>query len=209
MVSHGQGGALRGRTAALSIVPLRLLAAGLVLCALCVTWLAGAEEASVPPSVQATLIGKVAGYDKNFLQRAGERARVLIVTARGDVDSSRMGRQLQAALGEIDRIGGLPHEEVMIEYADAPSLASACRDQHAAIVYLTVGMGRELEAIGKALDGVSTLTVGAVGGYAAKGAVIDLFSEGGKPKITLNLPQARKQQVALAPEVVRIMRVIE
>jgi hypothetical protein len=168
-----------------------------------------AEEVSVPAAVQVALLVKVASYDKNYATRAGERAHIVIVTMKGDVDSARMSGQLGVALSETDRVGGLPHDESVVEYANAPSLAQACRERHVAIVYLTPGLTDEVDAIGRALDGMSVLSVGAVNGYAAKGAVIDFFVEGGKPKIALNLAQARKQQVALAPEVVRIMRLRE
>jgi hypothetical protein len=188
---------------------LRLLAAALAAWVVSLAWIAEAQEASVPASVQAELVAKLASYDKNFATRSGDRVRIMIVTMRGDADSTHMGGQLRAAFAEMDRVGGLPHEELMAEYSDPPTLASTCRNQHVAIVYLTAGMFHEVEAIGKALEGVSILSVGAVGGYSSKGAVIDFFTEGGKPKIALNLAQARRQQVALAPEVVRIMRVIE
>jgi poly(3-hydroxybutyrate) depolymerase len=173
------------------------------------TSVALAQEAAVPPGVQVSLIAKLVSYDKNFAARAGERARILIVTAKGDSDSARTAGQVKAALAETDRVGGVPHDESVTEYTDTEALAKACRDQRAAIVYLMPGLGGEVEAIGRALDGVSVLSVGAVGGYASKGAVIDFFIDGGKPKIALNLAQARKQQVALAPEVIRIMKVIE
>jgi uncharacterized protein DUF4154 len=187
----------------------RLLAAGLLVLLLSVAYEGNAQEASVPASVQVALVAKLATYDKNFTARAGDRAQIMVVTTKGDGDSARMSGQLKAAFAEVDRVGGLPHDESIVEYADAPALAKACRDQRVAIVYLTPGLAGEVESIGRALDGISVLTVGAVSGYAAKGAVIDFFVEGGKTKIALNLAQARKQQVALAPEVVRIMRVIE
>jgi hypothetical protein len=48
-----------------------------------------------------------------------------------------------------------------------------------------------------------------VSGYAARGAVLDFFVEGGRPRIALKLEKARGQGVAFAPEFVRITKVIE
>ena len=187
----------------------RLVAAASLVLLLCLPDSVDAEESSVPAGVQVALVAKVAAYDKHFVTRAGERARIMIVMARGDADSARVAAQLKAAFADVERVGGLPHDDSVVEYTDAPTLARECRDQRVAIVYLTPGLGSEVEAIGRALDGMSILSVGAVSGYAAKGAVIDFSIEAGKPRIALNLGQARRQDVSLLPELVRIMRVVE
>ena len=206
---RGTAGARAGLRGAAICLALRFVAAGPVAWVLTVTSVADAEEASVPASVQVALVGKLVGYDKHFAARAAGTARVVIVTMKGDGDSAREAGQLKASLSELDRLGGLPHEDSIVEYADPSALASRCRDQHVAVIWLTTGLAGEMDAIARALEGVSVLSVGAAGGYASRGAVIDFFTEGGKPKITLNLARARKQQVAFVPEVVRIMRVLE
>jgi hypothetical protein len=180
-----------------------------VICALLFAQGVDAEEATVPAGVQVALLAKIASYDKNFNSRSGDRARILIVTIRGDADSERMSGQVRAALGEIDRVGGLPHDDIALEYVDAAALAKSCRDQRVSIVYVMPGLSREMEAIGRALDGASVLSVGAVSGYAGRGAVLDFFVEGGRPRIALSLERARGQGVAFAPEFVRITKVIE
>jgi hypothetical protein len=78
-----------------------------------------AEEADVPAAVQVALVAKLATY------------------------------QLRAALAEADRIGGLPHDEQVVEYSDASALAAACREKRVSILYLTPGMSGEVEAIGR------------------------------------------------------------
>ena len=45
-----------------------------------------AEDVAVPASLEAGLLAKVAGYDKNLRARAGDRVRVLLVERHDDDD---------------------------------------------------------------------------------------------------------------------------
>jgi hypothetical protein len=187
----------------------RLIAAAMLVILPMFESAADAEEATVPPRVQVALVTKLAAYDKNFAERSGERVQIMLVTKRGNADSQAVTGQLKAAFADVDRVGGLPHDETVIEYTDAVALASACRSGRVAILYLGPGLAEDVSSIGGALKGISVLSVAVIDAYVPKGAVLGFRTEGGKPKILLNLPQARSQYVAFAPEVVRIMTVIE
>jgi hypothetical protein len=88
---------------------------------------ARAEAPNVPIRLQAELLGKVAGYDRNFEARSGEQARILIVVAPGNSDSKLTATDMRSALGSIPTVGGLSHDEEIVSYVDAPSLAETCR----------------------------------------------------------------------------------
>src|SRR5262245_43830999 len=88
---------------------------------------ARAEEIPVPIGLQAELLAKVAAYDKNFAERAGDRAKVVLLLKGGNADSNRAVAQMQTALGRVGPIAGLPHDEIVHKYTDAPALASLCR----------------------------------------------------------------------------------
>src|SRR5690242_11592663 len=89
-----------------------------------------AESVTAPVVLQAELLAKVAEYDRNFSARAGDRARILLVTQPTNADSVTIGQQMSAALGRLSQIAGLPHDETILAYPGASELARICRDRH-------------------------------------------------------------------------------
>lgn len=168
-----------------------------------------AEEAALPIAIQVELLVKVASYDRNFQQRAGERAKILIITKPGNGDSARVAAQVEAGLARAPQIGGLPHDEVVLPYHGASELAEAIRTQHAAIVYFGPGFRDDVGAIRAALDGVDVLSVSAIPEYVEAGIVLGFDVASGRPELLVNLPQARRQKVALRADVLRLMKVFQ
>jgi hypothetical protein len=127
----------------------------------------------------------------------------------GNDDSARVGSRMQSALSALDNVGGLPHDETVLAWSDGPSLAATVRARRIAIVYVTPGFGDDLDAIRGALDGVDVLSVTGVADYVPRGIVLGFDLVSGRPKLLLNITQARKQNVAFKAEVIRMMRVFE
>ncbi|HEX7668231.1 MAG TPA: YfiR/HmsC family protein, partial [Polyangiaceae bacterium] len=67
----------------------------------------------------------------------------------------------------------------------------------------------DTDAIGTALQGADLLTVSTVPSYVQHGIVLGFDLVSGHPKLLVHLRQARSQQVALRPEVLKLMRVYE
>jgi hypothetical protein len=168
---------------------------------------AAAEDVVVPVAVQAVLLSRVAAYDRAFKERAGDRARVLIVTKTGSPDSQRVAKAMASELfGKT--IAGLPVEASVFPLVDPRALASACRAQRIAIVYLAPGLASEVAAVGKALEGIDVLTVAAVPSFVGQGAVLGFDLASGKPQMLVHLAQATAQNVKLSPDVLRLMKVL-
>ena len=165
--------------------------------------------ASVPVALQAKLMAKVAGYDRNLPARAGGRVRVGILTVPGNAGSERAAAQLKRALGAIDKIGGLAHEEVSLSYSGAPQLAKSCKRDKIAILYVTPGLSDHIGKVRAALSGVSILSVAAEAGYVEDGIVLGFELVSGKPKLVVNLPQAKRQKVNFSAGVLKLMKVIK
>jgi hypothetical protein len=187
----------------------RALARLILLATMLVAWPTFAEEVSVPIGLQAELVAKVVSYDRNFAARAGERAHVLLVTRSGDAESVRTAAHMESALRDIKELGGLPHDEATVAYGGAKVLVEAVRARRIAVVYLTPGLGGEVSQIAEALAGTSVLTVGATSDFVPRGAVLGFDVVSGRPKLVVNLTQAKKQDVAFKAEVLKLMRVIE
>jgi hypothetical protein len=168
-----------------------------------------AEEVVVPVPLQAELLAKVASYDRNFARRAHDKAKILLVARRDDPDSTRFVAQMRSALGALDTVGGVAHEETTTTYDDAASLAKACREGGVAVVYFGPGLSAQADAIAAALDGVDVLSVAATADLVPHGIVLGFDLVSGKPKLLVHLGQARKQNVALKSDVLKLAKVFE
>jgi hypothetical protein len=196
-----------GRAIVLSRRRVVLLAVGLAVPL--VSSPAGAESVPVPIVLQAELLAKVLEYDRNFPTRAGDRARVLLVSQSRNADSTTVVQQMAAALGRLPQIAGLPHDEAVVSYPGAQNLARLCRDRHISVVYFGPGFHEDLEAIRAALSDIEVLSVASVPDYVQGGIVLGFDVVSGRPKLLFNLPQARLQKVDLRAAVLKLMTVIE
>jgi hypothetical protein len=171
---------------------------------------AGADDVTVPVSLQMELLLKVASYDKNLKRRAGERVRVAVVFKQDDADSGRYAGQALKALSEVEDVAGMPVEALSVIFTDAAGLARYTRDGSVAVLYFAPGFAdADLDAIAQALDGVSVLSAGALPKYTLRGLVLGFDLAGGKPKLWVHLERARRQRVELSSSVLKLMRVIE
>lgn len=175
--------------------------------ALCAARSGLAQVSTVPAEIQAELLAKLEGYDRGFAARAGDAARIFLVVKPGSTKSQISAEEMRAALARIDRVGGLPHQETIVPYPGAQALAQRCRDEKIAVVYFTPGFDDEVDALRVALAEDNVLSLGAVSDYVPKGIVLGFELESGKPKILINLEQARRQGVNFSSDVLRLMTV--
>jgi hypothetical protein len=166
-----------------------------------------AQEGVVPAEIQAELVAKLAGYDRNFSARAGDTARVLVVVKSGDARSKLSAAAIQLALSRIERIGGLPHQEKIVPFETGDALAKLCKSVRASIVYVTPGLDDGIEAIRTSLRGADVLSVAASADYVPKGIVLGFELLSGKPRITFNLDQAKLQNVNFKADALSLMKV--
>jgi YfiR/HmsC-like len=183
------------------------VAMSLGVAALCASRSGMAQVSSVPAEIQAELLSKLEGYDRGFSARAGDTARVLLVVKPGSTKSEISAEEMRSALGRIDRFAGLPHQETIVPYPGAQALAQRCRADKIAVVYFTPGFDDEVDALRVALADDNVLSLGAVSDYVPKGIVLGFELESGKPKILINLEQAKRQGVNFPSDVLRLMTV--
>ncbi len=166
-------------------------------------------DVSVPPRLQAQLIGKVAAYDRNVPERAGSRALVLVVRRGGNAESGRIAAALANAVVELDDVGGIAKTVESEVYAGASPLAETCKARRVSIVYLSLGLEPEIPRIADSLANVSVMSVGATGAFAEAGANLGFDLDGSRPQLVVNLRTARAQGLALRAALLRLARVID
>jgi hypothetical protein len=166
-------------------------------------------DARVPAHLQAQLVARLGTFDRNFKPRAGGVAHVLVVHRAGNAESSFEAASLAKALGDIRDIGGLPPKVEEIEFDSGPALAARCRARQIAMVYFSVGLESEMPRVASALAGVDVLTVGTSARHAEAGAVVGFGLEEARPKIVLNLRQAKAQNVNFKAELLKLARIVD
>jgi YfiR/HmsC-like len=170
--------------------------------------LAHAEDVAVPLPMQVQLFSSVVDYDKGFAERAKGKVKIVLLTSKNP-DSGRAATQVQAALGRLTQIGGQPHEESTVRFESGAALANLCRSNGISAVFLMPGFQSEIADIKHSLEGVNVLSVATIGSYVQQGVVLGFDVISGKPKLLVNLTQARAQKVAFKAELLKMVKVIE
>ena len=166
-----------------------------------------AQEVSVPIELQVDLLGRVAKFERTFASKSAAPATVLVVTKPGVTASTRAGAQLTAALTRAASLAGRPLALVNHAFTNAAALTSAARG--VAIVYLTPGLSSEVKNISQSLAGLHVLIVASAMGDVERGAVLGFELESARPKIVVNLPQARAQSLDFNAQLLRLAKVIQ
>ena len=162
----------------------------------------------LPVNLQADLLAKVAGYDKNLHARAGDVVKTVIITKAGD-EEARWAASLRSALGAKDRIAGLPHSESVVVAGRLDVIAAQCKADHVAIVVISGSFLDDAPAVAAAFDGANILTSAPDQELTKRAVVLGFELVSGKPKLFLNQAIATKQNVAMSAEVMKLMTVYQ
>jgi hypothetical protein len=166
-------------------------------------------DAGVPLSLQARLLARLGTYDRNFKNRAGAVANVLVLYRKGDADSAFERTNLIGALTDLRDIGGLPFHVDDAEFTDVDALARRCSKDRIAVLYLTVGLEGDMPRLAAALANSDILTVGTSARHAENGAVVGFALEEARTRLIINLPRARAQNVDFRSELLVLARLIK
>jgi hypothetical protein len=165
-------------------------------------------DAGVPLSLQVLLLSHLGSYDRNFKARAGAVANILVVQRRGNSDSAFEQASLVKALSELHDIGGVPIHVDQADFTDPEALAKRCRTDRIAVLYLTVGLEADLPRLAADLVNRNILTVGTTARHAENGAVVGFALEEARPRLVINLPQAKAQNVDFRADVLQLATLI-
>ncbi len=180
-----------------------------MLVALLAPGVAAAEETTVPAPLQASLLARAAAYDKNFARRAGEKARIYIVTS-GSPGSTQFFGQLRVALSGESLVGGKSHDEEEVPFTGATALASRVKTDRPAVLFLGPGLSEaDVKAVVEAMSGLDVLTASANPAWVKLGVALGFDLVSGKPRLLVNLKQAQKQSVAFGADFLRLAQVVD
>jgi hypothetical protein len=167
------------------------------------------EDPAIPLQLQVDLTAKLIEYAQAPSPQGLSVLRIGILAKGTSVESLHFASELKASFGRIAQIAGLAHEEVIINWSTASALVEEVKRRGLFAVYLTPGLSAEMSIISRALEGAPIVTVGALDSYVTAGAILGFELVSGRPKMVLNLVQAKKQGVAFRATVMRLMRIVE
>ena len=163
---------------------------------------------AVPVDLQIELLGRVAPYERG-LARGGGDLRVLVVSKRGHAVSTRTTAQVVAALRRTGTMLDRPIRIDELVFESASQVLAAATSRSASMVYVTPGLEDAIPALRDAFAGHRILTVSAVGDHVAQGVVLGFEIASSRPRIVVNLTQARRQQLDFSAQLLRLARVVQ
>jgi hypothetical protein len=169
---------------------------------------AHAEEPEVPIRLQVSLLDRVIPFDRNFASRVHGQLSVVVVVDASSEDSIRVGAQVQAELSARDSLGSYPVVGVRVTFRDSAALVESCKRLRAGIVYVTPGVRESTAVLANSLRGLRVLTVGALPEQVTQGLILGMAVRSAKPRVLVNLSQARQQDVDFRADFLRMAEVV-
>jgi len=168
---------------------------------------AWAENPSAPALVQGHILTRLLPYDRSFEHKVKSEVVVLLLQRAGNADSVNAVGQVQKVLTDIGAINGLPLRIETVPFTSAQGLAALCTARGANAVYISPSFADSVRDISHALDGSGVLSFAAVEDYVPGGIVVGVEVVAGKPKMSINLTQARAQGIDFPSGVLSLARI--
>ena len=184
-----------------------LLVSGVCLVIAAFSSIASAESPSAPATVQAQIVTRILPFERGFAARGGSSVAIVIAERPKDADSASAATQIAKALDDIGSVGSRPLRTHTVSYSTAANLIAECKKRGALVAYLTPGLAGEVPAIAAAFVESGVLTVAAVESYVPRGLVLGVEVADGKPRMSINLGQAKKQKLDFPSAVLKLARV--
>jgi hypothetical protein len=163
-----------------------------------------AQDAAVPIALQIELAGRLLWYERGLQKSSERQLRALILERTRDPVSARMAAQLATQLSETS-LGGRRVVVARVSYESVDQVARAAVQQRAYLAWFTAGFSELSGELGRALGARGVLTISSHGPDAARGVVLGFELESGKPRIMLNLKQARAQKLDFSAQLLRVV----
>jgi hypothetical protein len=181
---------------------------GLAAAVLLAATAAGAET-TVPLDLQVDLMQRVVRFEHGFAARAGSQVNLAVVVRSGDANSEKTGAALAKALARVTEMAGKPVVLSTVTYSKAAALKQAAEAKPFHLLYLAPGFEGEMAAIAAAFDGLPVITLSTDGDQVDAGAVMGFELVSAKPRIALNLGQAKRQGLDFSSDLFRLVRVVK
>ncbi len=167
-----------------------------------------AQESGVPVALQAELLGRLLWYERGLQKSPQKELRAVIIERARDPASGFAAAQLEAQFKQLKTLGGkrVTHRRVVFESAD--QVGRVVQEERAYLACLTPGLSAAAADLARVLAARGVLSVSTQGADTAQGIVLGFELASGKPRIVLNLAQARAQKLDFGAQFLRVVRVV-
>jgi hypothetical protein len=169
---------------------------------------AQAQETHVPIVLQVELLARLLWYERGLQTNASKEIVVLVIERRGDPDSQHTAAQLSAQLDRIKELGGKNISHTRVTYESAEQIGRICEQRRPYLIYFSKGLGGVAKDLARILQDRVLLTVSTDRYDPGRGVVLGFELESSKPRIVLDLQQARAHKLNFSAQVLRVVRVV-
>ena len=157
----------------------------------------------MPVALQVALLDRVLRYERTF---ASERSpvSVILVMRTSSAESVRVTAQLTSELQRVGALGGREIEITTVPFSTGAALRAGIAGASARLVILCPGLSDVVSAVRSAASGAGLIVVSTVGAYVDLGAVIGFELRPARPRIAVNLAEARERRLHFDPPFLRL-----
>ena len=168
-----------------------------------------AEDMTAPANIQARILTVLLANERGFARQAGGEVRIHLVEAPGDMNSEHAVQQMRSMLADLGEVNRRPLQIEIVPFSDPEALIASCRAKNVHALYIAPGLGQHVAAIAHSLGATAILTFAAVESYVPAGIVVGVSITSGKPKMSINLTQARAQRLDIPAAVLALAKVYQ
>jgi hypothetical protein len=169
-----------------------------------------AEEAVVPPSVQAAILIKAAGFDRALIARGRGEIVIGILYQRGVRESlavqGEFSRALEGLAGQT--IADRSLRVVLINWENDVKIAALLSREKIDILYVAPLRSVSISDISATAQALGIRTWSSVPAYVDKGLALGVGIRGDRPLILVNLTAARAEGADLSSQLLKLARLV-
>jgi hypothetical protein len=167
-----------------------------------------AEDAGVPVALQVELPSRLLWNERGLQQSLQKEVRALIIERARDPVSGLAAAQLAAQLEQVKALGGKRVVQRRVIFESPEQVGRVVQEQRPYLAYLTPNLAPVTAELSRVLAARGVLSVSTQGADTGRGVVLGFELESGKPRILLNLVQARAQKLDFSAQFLRVVRVV-
>jgi hypothetical protein len=167
-----------------------------------------AEDTGVPIALQVELLSRLLWYERGLQHSLQKELRAVIIEKARDPASGLAAAQLAAQLEQAKALGGKRVIQRRVIFESPEQVGRVVQEQRPYLAYLTPGLAPVAAELSRVLAAHGVLSVSTQGADTGRGVVLGFELESGKPRILLNLVQARAQKLDFSAQLLRVVRVV-
>ena len=166
----------------------------------------------LPLELQAQLLSKMTTYVKGLAPAGATSLKVLVVypASAPDAPPTRAAQAMVQAIGQQGKMGTLAAESKTVPFTDLKAFQATLAAEKPNVVYVTSEHdAKSLGYLAQALKGSGVLAVTGTRAHLEQGVVLGFTPAEGRPKVLVNLKQAREQGVVFHNGLLRYAVIVE